>query len=298
MLKSRIVTGFLLVIFTFITGSCGGTAVKPYPKGRLFFWEVQGASNTVYLMGSIHIADNSIYPLDPVIETALEKSDFVAVELDVAKSQAKINALVIKEGMYPFTDSLENHIPADLYKQLGEYVKKFGLSINGLRLMKPWFVAFTLTGLNLMEMGYSGESGLESYIVGKSRETKTILELESAEFQIKIFSGMSMENQIAFLRSQMLPADVLKKEFETLYGSWKAGNLEEFEQIALGGKDEWEGKFNDTLLFNRNITMTEKIKEYLNGGGTYFVLIGAAHFVGEKGIVSLLEKAGYTVTRY
>jgi uncharacterized protein YbaP (TraB family) len=39
--------------------------------------------------------------------------------------------------------------------------------------------------------------------------------------------------------------------------------------------------------------MSSRIEEYLGAGGTYFVIVGAAHIVGEKGIVELLERKGY-----
>jgi uncharacterized protein YbaP (TraB family) len=49
--------------------------------------------------------------------------------------------------------------------------------------------------------------------------------------------------------------------------------------------------FNEQLLNQRNIGMAEKIKDYLAGEGTYFVLVGAAHLIGERGVVALLNAA-------
>ncbi|OHD56437.1 MAG: hypothetical protein A2Y33_15730 [Spirochaetes bacterium GWF1_51_8] len=300
MYRNRFRGGLLLAAIVFILASCGGTPLKPSMQGRLFFWKAQGVSNTVYLLGSIHLADSSIYPLDPVIESALSNSDYVVVELDVDKAKSKINMLVAKEGMYhfPFTNSLKNDLPPELYDKVVAYGKKFGMNASTLNIMKPWFAAFTFSGMNMINMGYTGENGLESYVLGKVRSIKPILELESAEFQIRIFSKMSLENQTAFLISQMLPADELKREFENLYASWKSGNIEQFTASVLGGKEQWDGEVNKVLIYDRNITMADKIAGYLNGGGTYFVLVGAAHFVGYKGIISLLENAGYKVIRY
>jgi uncharacterized protein YbaP (TraB family) len=42
--------------------------------------------------------------------------------------------------------------------------------------------------------------------------------------------------------------------------------------------------------------MVVKIEEYMQKG-TVFIVAGAAHFVGEAGIVELLRKRGYTVRR-
>ena len=54
----------------------------------------------------------------------------------------------------------------------------------------------------------------------------------------------------------------------------------------------------DVIIFQRNMKMAEKIKGYLSTDDTYFVVVGAAHLVGGKGIVSLLEKAGYPVRKF
>ena len=43
--------------------------------------------------------------------------------------------------------------------------------------------------------------------------------------------------------------------------------------------------------------MTDKIKRFLKDDGTYFVIVGAGHLVGEKGIVNLLRNDRYVVTR-
>ena len=43
--------------------------------------------------------------------------------------------------------------------------------------------------------------------------------------------------------------------------------------------------------------MTEAAENFINEGKNVFFIVGAAHFAGEKGIISLLENDGYTVKR-
>ena len=43
--------------------------------------------------------------------------------------------------------------------------------------------------------------------------------------------------------------------------------------------------------------MANAIKGFLDGKGTYFVVIGAGHLVGDKGIPKLLQNAGFDVRR-
>ncbi|RJQ38322.1 MAG: hypothetical protein C4550_06760 [Nitrospiraceae bacterium] len=41
--------------------------------------------------------------------------------------------------------------------------------------------------------------------------------------------------------------------------------------------------------------MTLKIEEFLKTKETYFVVVGAGHLVGNKGIIELLKRKGYPV---
>jgi len=49
------------------------------------------------------------------------------------------------------------------------------------------------------------------------------------------------------------------------------------------------------LFDERNMRMTSKIEGYLNSSGSYFVIVGAGHLVGKRGIVELLKNKGYGV---
>ncbi len=51
----------------------------------------------------------------------------------------------------------------------------------------------------------------------------------------------------------------------------------------------------DALFYRRNAAMAAKIEEYLKEKGRFFVVVGAGHLVGEKGIVELLKGKGFSV---
>ena len=49
------------------------------------------------------------------------------------------------------------------------------------------------------------------------------------------------------------------------------------------------------MLDDRNDMMTEKITQFLATSKTYFVAVGAAHLVGEHGVIAQLRAKHYTV---
>ena len=50
-------------------------------------------------MGSIHLADSSFYPLDPVIEKAFNNSDELAVEIDMSNDSI-LQEIAIQNEIY------------------------------------------------------------------------------------------------------------------------------------------------------------------------------------------------------
>jgi uncharacterized protein YbaP (TraB family) len=52
---------------------------------------------------------------------------------------------------------------------------------------------------------------------------------------------------------------------------------------------------HDKLLYQRNENMVAKIEDYLKGKETYFVVVGAGHLVGNKGIIELLKGKGFLI---
>ena len=54
-------------------------------------------------------------------------------------------------------------------------------------------------------------------------------------------------------------------------------------------------EFNDTLEGQRNVNMTQFAIESLDLGGSVFIVVGAAHVLGDDGMAACLAEAGYTV---
>ena len=55
-------------------------------------------------------------------------------------------------------------------------------------------------------------------------------------------------------------------------------------------------EYNNELLTARNTKMAMAAQQFLDGGKRVFFVVGAAHMIGDDGIVSLLEYNGYSIT--
>ena len=86
---------------------------------KAFFWQVNSARASVYLMGSIHFADKSFYPLRKEIVDVYDKSDALVVELDINNiDHNAYNRLLLEKGMYKDGATIKDVISEKTWLQL------------------------------------------------------------------------------------------------------------------------------------------------------------------------------------
>ncbi|MGX1831307.1 TraB/GumN family protein [Paenibacillus taichungensis] len=267
--------------------------------GRGFMWEVESNGNTVYLVGSMHIADESFYPLRKEFEEAFAEADYLGVEIDISKAAEEAQQKIVLDlGSYQDGTTLKDHISSETYTQLGDILKQSGLEPNALDTFKPWVVESTLASLKSMKAGYEASAGVDLYFIQKAIERKLpVIELESYESQLGMFNDFSKELQEKTLKATLDNFDVLDDSVNQMAEMWKTGNDEQLLKLTSSFSDDEE--YNKAMLTDRNIGMADKIDGYLkNGKGEeYFIVVGAAHYLGDHGIVKLLKDKGYTVVR-
>lgn len=262
-----------------------------------FLWRVSTLHTTVYLMGSIHLGKPSMYPLDPDIELAFQVSDHLVVEVDIdALDPLQTQQKMLSLGMYADGDSLTDNITPQTLRKLEKRMEGYGLEPSYFTLFKPWFVALSLTVMQIKQLGFDENYGIDKYFLGKARDRMPILEIESLDEQLSLLAGLP--DQELFLEFTLNTLDDTEKMLDVLLKAWQEGDAATMGQIMISQALE---KYPQTrpiyekIFFERNRNMTQKIQEYLEKEGTYFVVVGAGHLVGEKGIVALLKKAGFEV---
>ncbi|WP_455219219.1 TraB/GumN family protein [Kaarinaea lacus] len=262
-------------------------------------WKVQSRNNsTAFLFGSIHVADDSVYPLRQAIENAYRSSDILVVEVDETQAdQVKLNELLMTRGFYPGTETIADHINKETLQMLQNFLNKSGIPYGTIAKMRPGLVAITLTVARIVQLGYSPELGIDRYFLNKARkEKKPVHQLETAEAQLELL--LSFSNDDLLLKHTVISLEEMDSMFIELMNAWKSGNTSKIESVMLTEQlkefPEFESLFR-RLFDDRNNAMTKSIAQMLGQSNTYFIVVGAGHLVGEKGIVSLLKKHGYKV---
>ncbi len=262
-----------------------------------FLWRVQSKTATAYILGSVHFLKPENYPLNPVIERAFERSSVLAVEANV-NDPGKLDLQGLMDRVfYPENDGLDKHVSREAYQYIENQMGKLGLPLEMVSRQRPWFLALTFEALELMRLGFDPQYGIDMHFLSKAQGAKSIVELESLDEQINMLSGFSDVEQEAFLVYTLKNLKALGPQSKEVVRAWTAGDTRAIESVVSQSVRE-EPRLVTVLrrlLDDRNRKMASKIEGYLRSGQTYFVVVGAGHLVGDKGILKALTDKGFLV---
>ena len=295
---------FNLVLFVFflpaflIATSLGlqakTAAVEQTTKSCL--WTVNTPSNKIYLLGSLHLLKQDAYPLAAVIEKAYADSRVIIFETDLAALQApSAQAKLLELGVYPADQNLLEDLDENTRQQLEKKMSEIGLPVAQFSRFKPWFVALTLTTLELQRLGFNPNYGIDMYFFNKAKaDGKEIGFLETAEFQINLLGNMAEEDQSNFLSQTLKDLEVVNELSGDLVGSWKKGDADKLHELLSKSFKDYPHLHN-RLLIQRNKSWVKEIEGALRKNKSVLFVVGAGHLVGPESVVDMLKKKGYQV---
>ena len=264
---------------------------------KSFLWRVQSKTGNAYVLGSIHFLKKEMYPLPSKIENGFGQSDILVVEANI-NDVTKLNLQKLMENaFYPENDTLEKHVSTMTYELIKKELGGPGASLQLVNRHRPWFLAMTLQAVELMKLGFDPNQGIDKYFLSKATGKKEILELESIDEQINLLSKLSDADQELFLLYTLMDLKAIGKEVDRLIKAWASGDVKGMESILTKSlaEDRRMSSIYEKLVYERNRKMVLKIEDFLRTEKTYFVVVGAAHLVGDRGIIEILRGKGYVV---
>jgi uncharacterized protein len=291
------IAALALCCFAF-TGAARAAAGDGAPKH--FLWKVTGPKGVVYLLGTIHAAKADFYPLPSIIEDSFEKADTLIEEIDISEpaEAARAQQALVETGSYPNGDAITNHLSEVTRSHLAAYMKKGGLPEPAIAHMRPWLVSMLVEQLELQRMGFDPSYGLDQHFIEEARQShKQIGALEDAGSQLKMLSSLSEEFQDRLLLSSLVDVEKSHEVLDLLTQAWQSGDSAAMQELITSSvRDYPQLKPLMTELFDdRNTAMAAKIERFLQTPKSYFVAVGAGHLVGDKGILSQLQRQNFRV---
>jgi uncharacterized protein YbaP (TraB family) len=162
---------------------------------------------------------------------------------------------------------------------------------------RPWFLAMTLEALESLKLGFDPNYGIDKYFLSKAEGKKRVLELESIDYQLNLLSSFSDKDQELLLLYTLKNLRLLERELEQLSRAWTSGDTKSMESILTRSVSEDKRLFSifEKVVYERNRKMASRIEGFLQTKEAYFVIVGAGHLVGDRGIIEILKGKGYLV---
>ncbi len=301
-----IITIFTLIVFS----ACDKKEiVKEDNEITPLFYKISDKNNTtIYLLGSIHAADDTIYPLNDTIMNSFNDSDYLAVEVDTLSLQNNfdLSLKLAEKMMYNDSTTIKNHIGDELYNKMVNFLKEKKSYSSLYDNYKPVFFESLFENLIINDAMLKSESGIDMYFLSLASENnKKILEVESAEFQYNLLLNTPLELDKIIIEEYIDNYDLNVSQMKDLYELWKKGDKEQLENILINSENqnatEEEKKlmenYNQSLIIDRNYGMANVLENYFEKKQNVFCVVGLGHVIGDEGIINLLQKRGYDVAQ-
>jgi len=261
-------------------------------------WTISGDTNTVYLLGSIHLLREQDYPLAAEIDAAYEDAESIYMELDMDDlDPAESQALSLQMGMIADQRSLADLLGAKTYSQATELADAIDIPLAMLGKTEPWFAAMNIEMMLLTRIGFNPELGIESHFLKQSEsDEKPIVGLESLEQQLGYLDGLSAHAQRELLMQTLSDGASIKEVMEPMVDAWRRGDVNYLEENLLAEMQQFP-ELNDVIVVKRNLAWAETIKTLLDDEDDYLIIVGTLHLIGDGGVPELLIDRGYDVTQ-
>lgn len=279
-------------------------AATPYPEGNI--WRAERSGHAVHVVGTIHIPDPR---LDAILAEAgplLETSDLLILEVTTEQQlelQAKMTANpelgYITEG-----PTLIDLLGDETWAIAAAELQARGIPPFLAAKFKPWLLAMTLAiPACATDALVAGGQGLDARLEALAEAAGIpIATLDDIDGLLASLSSGSLDEQVELLRASLTMLGDQDGLIATTLDSYFAGRhreIWEFSRILTNDMARGSDAFDEletTLLDDRNRGWAAALPELLDGRNAV-IAVGAAHLSGDTGILSTLERLGYTLTR-
>lgn len=259
------------------------------------FYEISKDNQVVgHVLGTMHIGKKEMYPFPDTILEPLQNSRVLLTEVKMADLEAPDMTLMmaVMAGEQPITDGMNEESLALFRQRLKEYGFEEEAVKNLNRLGVDQF-------LQTKYMSPTATTyGVDMQLYGKAKQISTLKNegLETIEEQFDLL-----------LETYKEPADVNewvaliptlkegKESTDELVKDYIAGDV--FKYFEAEAKDSQMNAAQQAILIDqRNANWLKVIPKKLAEPGV-FIAVGAGHLPTEKGVLHLLEEAGYQTTK-
>jgi uncharacterized protein YbaP (TraB family) len=264
-----------------------------------FFWKVTSPTATIYLLGSVHIRSDTPLSIPEVVDQAYQQSPYVAFEYDASKNdQIKKDAAVYfkKTSIYPAGDDLTKHLSPEAWNIVRSMVVLDGLDPVKVVRMKPVMLSNVLQFLTFQKAGLDPDMGIDQIFLRRAqKDNKTIFGLEFWWKPFEALNSMTDQAQAYGLIASVLGARNAVNYLNEVLRLWKLGDVQGLNEKVNSDLSPQAMESQNKILKDRNEQWLVQMDKLLASKGSYFIIVGSGHMVGQYGLPNWLGLKGYHV---
>ena len=285
------VKGYLLTFFSLLCAVSGSAQAEPAA------WRVTGEdTGELLLLGSVHYLRQEDYPLPSNIDELYQQADTLVMELDLDDlGTLSVDNFFVEAGTLPPGSSLQTVLTPAVYELAETRSAEFGLDLAFATRLEPWLVAITLMDLGMNALGFNASRGLEQHLFRRATsDGKQVLGLETLEDQIHVFDQLSIKEQEALLLQTLNEIDSADDAMDELLNAWRDGRVNTLANELTANFEDFPILYRH-LVIDRNERWLNPLRQLLETGARYLVVVGALHLVGDDSVIELLQHQGLSV---
>ncbi len=263
-----------------------------------------------YILGTQHLASATFVDSIPGLRDAFAATEQVYGEIDLlqakkpAQQQLMAAAMTLPEGT-----TLQSLLNAEQLERLNAHLRTaIGADLSNPMVaaqfgkLKPGALLVNLTLLMAMRhvKGFNPQDTFDDYFQKEARKNgKVVGGLETMEHQIYVlFESTPLDRQVEQLMCFVDNSEKQEAQLLRIFKAFSEQNLEELHaaiEHKMNNRCDMTVEEHARLLDNRNEAWVVQMPTLMKEKSTFFA-VGAGHLLGEKGVLPLLRKAGYTIT--
>jgi uncharacterized protein YbaP (TraB family) len=284
----------LQVAAALLAASLAAGASEAAAEPALFV--ARDGDSTVYMLGTVHVLRPQDEWRSPTIDRAMAESQRLFLEVDLAEEGAGALGAMLRYGTSP-NRPLSSRLSEAERADLAEAAAGVGMDPKALEGLRPWFAAVTLS-MKMAETVGLTQQGVEMHLIIDAAVNGIEVEgFETGDEQMRMFADLPEEAEMQLFRETLVELKKGPAELQQLIDAWKSGDVDTLGELARESIAASGDAVYQAVLVDRNRRFAEKIAALLEGAGTDFVAVGAAHLAGPDSVQRFLEERGIATER-
>jgi uncharacterized protein YbaP (TraB family) len=260
-------------------------------NAQSLLWRItgNGLQKPSYLYGTVHLRNKQLFNFGDSLYKSLENVDAFAMELDPEEmSSAVVDQLQKNERKVYLKDKLNK---ADFDKLKKRLRKEYNVNAEDMTVKE----FYSLKERLILPEGSPDDMStfMDAYLYSIAKgQGKPVVGLEDIQDQLDGFDEDEIEDvdprDVKQLFRQIEMGRDYVKQMLNWYLEQDIESLQVYSQLSSSDRQ-------DTIFMKRNQKMASRFDSLIRQNESYFVAVGAAHLAGDHGVISLMNRKGYTV---